>query len=162
MKPRLLDTQKAQELGPDGTSALQGSWAVNTYTLTEFEKHGIDIFPTDTTLFEGSSWPDFAVKFNTPDYKWWELETSGTIWRIQYFRWGFGIAPCGHTATIQINEMDGSSCFKLCDRFLASNADMANFIDVLGERASYPYTADRCLGKACKVCQEMKDTDSTS
>ena len=159
MKPRLLDTEKAKELGPDGTSNLKGPWAVTTYTNEEWVNHGLRVYPADTTFLKTDSWPDFILKFSDDGYALWEWETSSTTWQIQYYAYGFGKAPCGHTATIMVSGED--SVYYLCDKFRTSNADMSNFTAVIEGSAKYPFTGDACLGKTCKAYWELKNSDST-
>ena len=160
MGQRLLDTQKAEELGPDGTGALEGPWVVTTYTNEEWVDHGLKTYPADTTFLKTDSWPDFILRFSDDGHALWEWETSSTTWQIQYHTYGFGKAPCGHTATIMVSG--GDNIYYLCDRFRASNADMSSFTAVIGESVEYPFTADACLGKTCKFYQELKDSDSAS
>lgn len=160
MKPKLLDTQKAEELGLDGTSNLEGPWAVTSYTNEEFVNHGFRIYPADTTFVQADSWPDFILKFSNGDYTLWEWQTPLATWQIQYYAYGFGKAPCGHTATIMVSG--GGNTYHLCDGFHTSNADMSNFTAVIEGLAKYPFTGDTCLGKTCKVYQEMESSNSTS
>jgi hypothetical protein len=159
MRPRLLDTQKAIELGPDGTGNLEGSWAVTTYTCEEWADHNLEVYPADTTFLETDSWPDFTLRFSSERCSLWEWESSSTTWRIQHSVYGFGKAACGHTATIMVSS--GESVYYLCDRF-RSNADMSNFTAVIEGLAKYPFTGDACLGKICKFYQNPESYDSTS
>lgn len=159
MRQRLLDTQKAEELGPDGTGTLEGSWVVTTYTNEEWIGHGLKVYPTDTTFIKADSWPDFNLKFSNDNHMLWEWETSSDTYQIQYYAHGFGKAPCRHTAVIMVSGE--GNVYYLCDRFRASNADMSSFTAVIGGSVEYPFTTDTCLGKTCKIYQMSKGNHTT-
>lgn len=163
MNLQLLDTQKALEFGADRTGALEGPWGITTYTLDEFEQHGLRAFPTDTTFLGtgvAPSWDDFKLEYTEDGYEYWSWEDGTEMWQILHYKFGFGTAPsCGHNATIMMSGPLGT--FKLCEGF-RKKADMSNFMAVMVIGAEYPFTGDACLGRTGKFYQELKGSDSTS
>jgi len=153
--PRIFDTQKAKELGVNNTVSLEGSFVVVTQQISEFQKHGICKLPDNTTTVKGVSWESYHLQYSSQNYSSYEWHDGALNCLIEKSTFGFGKAPCGHTATIRIS-VQSSSCdssdsklFLLCDKF-SDEVDMAEFnLSVVQGKALPPYTGDRCLGITC-------------
>lgn len=57
--PKILDTQKAKEIGSNNITSLEGSWVIVSQQVPEFQRHGISKFPNGTTIEKGIAWKDY-------------------------------------------------------------------------------------------------------
>lgn len=157
-KPRILDTQKIKELGINGTSNLDGKWAVTKQQFSEFKRHGITNLPDSTTVLDSATWSDFTVEYSGKNYQLLKWNDGTNTWQIEISKYGFGLAPCGHSATIRMSKLGENVTFLLCNKF-KNEVDMSEFVaTAVTKETTYPYTADSCLGITCKYYQQSNNS----